>query len=88
MSIPPIGGLGQVIEGLIQSDSNAESTGWAIGDLAKIMADLIRSQGGVRAAAAEVSRLAQLLAEAEDAGAGDTAVPRRDPDTDVGAMPR
>jgi hypothetical protein len=90
MSIPPIGGLGQVLEDLTKSQGNAGSTVWPIGGVAKIMADLIRLGGSsARAAAGEVSRLAQLLAEAtEDAAAGDTAVPRRDPDTDVEAMPK
>ena len=88
MSIPPFGGLGQVIEGLIQSDSN-ESTVKAFGGVAKIMADLIRSQGSARAAAGEVSRLAQLLAEAtEDSPAGDTAAPPIAPGTDDAAVPR
>ena len=89
MSIPPIGGLGQVIEGLIQCDSNAEITVMAIGGVAKIMADLIRSQGSARAAAGEVSRLAQLLAEAtEDSPAGDNAAPPIAPGTDDAAVPR
>jgi hypothetical protein len=89
VSNPAIGGLGQVLEDLTQSEGNANSTVWAIGGVANIMADLIRSGGSsARAAAGQVSRLAQLLAEAEDAAAGDTAVPRRDPDTDVGAMPK
>ncbi len=89
MSIPPFGGLGQVIEGLIQSDSNAESTVKAFGGVAKIMGDLIRSQGSARAAAGEVSRLAQLLAEAtEDSPAGDSAAPPIAPGTDDAAVPR
>ena len=89
MSIPPIGGLGQVLEGFTQSEGNAGSAVWPIGSLAKVIEGLIPAKGSVRAAAGEVSRLAQLLAEAtEDAPAGDPAVPRLDPDTDVGAMPR
>ena len=43
-SIPLIGGLGPVIEGLIQSDSIAEITVMFIGGVAKIMEELIRSQ--------------------------------------------
>jgi hypothetical protein len=88
MSIPPIGGLGQVLGGLTQSEGNAGSAVWPIGSLAKVIEGLIPAKGSVRAAAGEVSRLAQLLAEAtEDAPAGDPAVPRIDPDTDVGDMP-
>ena len=82
------GSLGQVLAGLTQSEGNAGSAVWPIGSLAKIMADLIPAKGSAHAAAGEVSRLAQLLAEAtEDTPAGDPAVPRIDPDTDVGAMP-
>jgi hypothetical protein len=83
------GSLGQVPAGLTRSEGNAGSAVWPIGSLANIMAGLIPAKGSVRAAAGEVSRLAQLLAEAtEDTPADDPAVPRIDPDTDVGAMPR
>ena len=85
---PVIGSLGQVPAGLTRSEGNAGSAVWPIGSLANIMAGLIPAKGSVRAAAGEVSRLAQLLAEAtEDAPVGDTAVPRIDPDTEVGDMP-
>jgi hypothetical protein len=86
--IPAIGSLGQVLADLTQSQGNAGSAVWPIGSLAKVIEGLIPAKGSVRAAAGEVSRLTQLLAEAtEDAPVGDTAVPRIDPDTDVGDMP-
>lgn len=86
--IPAIGSLGQVLAGLTHSQGKAGSAVWPIGSLAKVIEGLIPAKGSVRAAAGEVSRLAQLLAEAtEDAPVGDTAVPRIDPDTDVGDIP-
>jgi len=90
--VPPIGSLGEAMEGFIPSEGEASaassgSADWPIGSLAKAIESLIPAQGSVRAAAEEVSRLAQILADAsEKSAAGDMVLQPIGPDKGVVAV--